>query len=387
MEDASRPPDVVDPDSHANVMPSKASPPASGSQSGKKNGDGVRAERVTYNRLVMHDLSPPVPAARVFLTSVKKSGLTGDQVNKLVMSSAKRKKQVKLPIYDPPRWFQVVAKIESTCSHREALDATNVISSRLLALLKGGYSVEDAYDKVVGDFPGHVQRGVLYQHKSLPLKRTITRFDRTALMWSESDDLAFSDATKRARGAEERGEPAKVDKTDADASKVALDVGEHSKVARAIGEPSKVAKNNSAKDTVVPNPFHTLPTKDKHANAPTSGFTKKGTAKGNNSMKVVPNPLHNKSPTERNAHIATTKSKATPPTNKPPKKQLSVPREETPPIASPLASPCPRTPSPPPTPPLQPSQQSFVSSEGDEGKWSDQEEEVSHYHLHDTHYK
>ena len=366
-------------------------------------------ERVVYNRLVMHDVSLPVPAARVFMTSVKKSGLTPEQVNKLVMSSAKRKKQLMLPIYEPPRWFQIVAKIEATCTHREALDATNVILTKLLALIKGGYSVEDAYDKVVCDFPGHVQRGVLYQHRSLPFKRTITRFDRTSLMWSESDDLAFSDGAKR--GGEHsnlqsskgdvpntKGEPPKVATTAPlnEAAKTAAVPTRSPKEQNAQVEVSAASQKNGTPNankskTVVPNPLHKRSPK-KTAKADFSAVTKKVTPSANKSNTVVPKPLHNRSLREKNAQAEKSavrkkgtpyakKSKAVVPNpmyNRSPKGKKPGKKGGPKKTArqSPLASPRRATPSPPSTPDLR-ANRGCASSEGEDGQWSDEKEEVS----------
>ncbi len=316
----------------------------------------------------MHDLSPPIPAARVFLTTVKKSGLTTEQVNNLAMSSAKRKKQIKLPIYEPPRWFQVVAKIESACTHREAMDATSVISNKLIALIRGGYAVEDAYSRVVNDFPGHVQRGVLYQHKDLPLKRTITRFDRTNLLCSESDDLAFAEwkTTKNTSTQES---------TKAVASSSQTQKLPQNGAPSNQSPPSKSAPNplfKPADKSNVPNPlFNPAGKSPKPAEA---NKKKNSLAK---SAKKPTDSVHEKKVTKKKKEAAPTstapgkklvarKRKAvdTNPTRKIPAKAA---RNLSPP---PMRSPTPRTPSPP----ASPAGRAWESSLEDLGEWSDEQE-------------
>ncbi len=153
-------------------------------------------DRITYNRVVLHDVSPNVPANRVFFTSIKKSGFNQQQVDDMNMSAAKRKKQRLLPIYEPPRHFQVLAKVETTCSNQEAMGAVKVLRNKIVGLVKSGLAVEDAVAWVVANYPGHVRHGLAYQLKSLPPRKTIFRLDRTRFAWSESDEQMLSSLDK-----------------------------------------------------------------------------------------------------------------------------------------------------------------------------------------------
>ena len=182
-------------------------------------------ERVVYTRLILHDVAPTVTAARVFLTTVKKSGLSQQHVNVMTMTDARRLKTRELPIYAPPRLFQVFAKVEAACTHREAVDAASLLAARVALLLKDGLSVEDTAKFVVMNYPGHVRHGIMYQKKSLPERRTLPRFDRNRLLVSESDDRGFP--------------------TD---KEVDNDGG--------CQTNSKGKKNKPAKGAVVPNPLH-----------------------------------------------------------------------------------------------------------------------------------
>ncbi len=140
-------------------------------------------------RLVLHDMSPPYPAARVFVTSVANSGFTAEQIADMPMTAENRNQPRTLPIYSPPGMFQVLAKIEAACPTSEAAEAANVLTRALISCLKEGNSVEDSVAKVVSLYPGHVKHGVLYQLKSNPEKRTLHRFNRKAFVVSESDDV------------------------------------------------------------------------------------------------------------------------------------------------------------------------------------------------------
>ena len=152
------------------------------------------------NRLILHDVAPPAPGARIFITSVKKSGMTEAMVASLKMTEDTRSLPVKLAIYNPPGLFHVLAKIETECSHSEAQTAANVLSTAIFGQLKAGLSVEDSVSSTVHMYPGHVQHGVLYQLKSLPEKRTLQRFDRQAFFVSESDDVGNAVTDKENSG-------------------------------------------------------------------------------------------------------------------------------------------------------------------------------------------
>ncbi len=157
---------------------------------------GVTQDRILYNRIILHDIAPTVPANRVFLTSVKKSGLNEDEVHEMTMTMGKRTKARLLPIYDPPRHFNVLAKVETGCSTKEAMYALKLLRFKITNLLKSGMSVEEGVEWVVRNYPGHVRHGLAYQLKSLPDKVTIQRLDRTKFVWSESDDLFLSEMDK-----------------------------------------------------------------------------------------------------------------------------------------------------------------------------------------------
>ncbi len=161
--------------------------------------DDMGKERMRYNRVVLHDFKPTGSTARIFVVSVKKSGFDQAQVDKMSMTRAKRVKARLLHIYQPPRYFNLLCKVEAACTNKETMAAVNVLSGAMAAILKSGKSVEDAVDDVVKEFPGHVQHGVAYQAKGLPEKRTIRRFDRAALVVSESDAAAAytTDGEKR----------------------------------------------------------------------------------------------------------------------------------------------------------------------------------------------
>ncbi len=149
--------------------------------------------------VILHDLAPPAPAARIFVTSVEKSGLTFEQVRNMAMTDEKRNKPRLLHIYEPPGHFQVLAKIESECSHAEAQTAANLATKVLCGYFKEGKPVEDAVATFISLYPGHVRKGVVYQLKSLPEKRSLKRYDRNQLLFSESDAAATAAATAALR--------------------------------------------------------------------------------------------------------------------------------------------------------------------------------------------
>ncbi len=156
--------------------------------------------RMTYNRVVLHDLRPAQRDPRVFLVTVKKSGFDQAQVDKMNMTKARRTKPRLLHIYSPPRYFNVLCKVETACSNKEGIAAVHTLSGALTALIKAGKSVEDAVADLVTEFPGHVKHGVHYQAKGLPERRTIRRYDRNALFVSESDDVNAAHATTDGEG-------------------------------------------------------------------------------------------------------------------------------------------------------------------------------------------
>ena len=170
---------------------------------GRQNGIGTMSvterDRVSYNRVILHDLAPTNPSTRVFIVSIKKSGFSTEDVTAMTMSDNKRKKAHLLNIYEPPRHFQLLAKVESTCTNNEAMLAVKAISDLLHRLLKDGLPVEEAISAIVTNLPGHVRHGMYYQLKSLPPKKSIPRFDRNNLWVSESDDVRQSDADEAAR--------------------------------------------------------------------------------------------------------------------------------------------------------------------------------------------
>ena len=147
-----------------------------------------------YNRLVLHDINPQGGAPRVFTSTVANSGLLQHQVDGMDMSMQKRTKPRKLSIYVPERLFNVLAKVETACSHKEAARAAEVLNAAMRDCLKGrGFSVEEAIQDVVSRFPGHVRHGLLFQERGLEPVTTLRRFERKNLVVSDSDvmDVAY----------------------------------------------------------------------------------------------------------------------------------------------------------------------------------------------------
>ncbi len=167
-------------------------PLAAGQQQTETEAGG---SRVQYTRLVLHDINPEGSAPRVFTASVAKSGLQQHQVDAMEMSLHKRSKPRMLNIYSPPRYFNVLAKVETQCSHKEAAAAAEVLHDALRDCIKRrGMSVEEAVKEVVSKYPGHVRHGILFQERGLPAVTTNRRFDRTSLLVSDSDISKLSPA-------------------------------------------------------------------------------------------------------------------------------------------------------------------------------------------------
>ncbi len=147
--------------------------------------------RVTYDRVLMLDLNPLPTFNYVSAVSFANSGMSEVELRDSKFTKEFRLTARELPIYDQPRVYYIVAKVESNVDYVEELRATTAINDFVRELRKGGIRLDRIVEEVVENFKARVQKRVPYVRRderddNPPPKQT--RRKRPIVTSSDPDD-------------------------------------------------------------------------------------------------------------------------------------------------------------------------------------------------------
>ncbi len=120
--------------------------------------------RVTYDRVLMLDPNPLPNFNHVSCVSFTNSGLTAHELSSKFTREFRLEAR-QLPIYDTPRVYYVVAKVESNVDYVQELRATTAVNDFIAELKKGGRRPDVIAEYVVDFFKSRVQNRIPYVRK------------------------------------------------------------------------------------------------------------------------------------------------------------------------------------------------------------------------------
>ncbi len=151
----------------------------------------MQSPRVTYNRVLLLDLNPLPNCEYVSCVTFANSGIPEIELKESKFTAEFRLQARELPIYNHPRIYYVVAKVESNVDFVEELRATTAVNQFVRELRKAGKRLDLIAEEVVANFKSRVQKRIPYvrleeRDENPPPKQT--RRKRPAVSSSDPDD-------------------------------------------------------------------------------------------------------------------------------------------------------------------------------------------------------
>ncbi len=138
--------------------------------------DASTPHRVTYDRLLVFDHQPR-DNQYIYFVKASDAECIKKAIEELVLSQVVRKKTRELPIWEPPHRHNVLAKIETEATDKEARRAQSILLDRFNAVARK-HGKETALKTVIEEYPARVRHGVDYCLK-WETPTTNRRVDRT----------------------------------------------------------------------------------------------------------------------------------------------------------------------------------------------------------------